>query len=117
MPLPPPDGTVSSPAWSADGRTVYAAVGLRGFIDLWAFPVEPATAGSAVPLTRTQGAALAPAPRFRPTHAVAARSGGRQGPQAVAPVPDSRGGGAHPAASYPATSLHVPEVLKKAGLP
>ncbi|HEX4964481.1 MAG TPA: hypothetical protein VF173_26935 [Thermoanaerobaculia bacterium] len=58
---PPPEGTVSSPAWSADGRTVYAAVGLRGFIDLWAFPANPA--GTApIPLTRTQGAALAPAP-------------------------------------------------------
>jgi hypothetical protein len=57
---PPPDGTVYSPAWSADGRTLYAAVGLRGFIDLWAFPLD---AGKPpVPLTRTQGAALAPAP-------------------------------------------------------
>ncbi|MBW8877254.1 MAG: PD40 domain-containing protein [Acidobacteria bacterium] len=58
---PPPDGTVSSPAWSADGRTVYAAVGLRGFIDLWAFAADPAGTGP-TPLTRTQGAALAPAP-------------------------------------------------------
>ena len=57
---PPPEGTVSSPAWSADGRTLYAVVGLRGFIDLYAFPVDPA--GAPIPLTRTQGAALAPAP-------------------------------------------------------
>ena len=61
---PPPDGTVSSPAWSADGHTVYAAVGLRGFIDLWAFPLPAVNAANPapVPLTRTQGAALAPAP-------------------------------------------------------
>jgi hypothetical protein len=64
---PPPEGTVSSPAWSADGRTLYAAVGLRGFIDLWAFPLTSVSAGNPVnlapfPLTRTQGAALAPAP-------------------------------------------------------
>ncbi|HET7041095.1 MAG TPA: hypothetical protein VFI13_03715, partial [Gemmatimonadales bacterium] len=55
---PPPEGTVSSPAWSADGRTLYAVVGLRGFIDLYAFPPD----GAPEPLTRTQGAALAPTP-------------------------------------------------------
>lgn len=61
---PPPEGTVSSPAWSRDGRTVYAVVGLRGFIDLYAFPVDPASLGTTapVPLTRTEGAALAPTP-------------------------------------------------------
>src|SRR6185369_2471481 len=53
---PPAEGTVSSPAWSADGRTLYAVVGLRGFIDLYAFPADP-RAGAPVPLTRTQGAA------------------------------------------------------------
>ncbi len=58
---PPPGGTVSSPAWSSDGRTIYAVVGLRGFIDLYAFSVDPG-AGAPVPLTRTQGAALAPTP-------------------------------------------------------
>jgi hypothetical protein len=55
---PPPEGTVSSPAWSADGHTLYAVVGLRGFIDLYAFPMD----GAPEPLTRTQGAALAPTP-------------------------------------------------------
>jgi hypothetical protein len=55
---PPAEGTVSSPAWGADGRTLYAVVGLRGFIDLYAFPVD----GAPEPLTRTQGAALAPTP-------------------------------------------------------
>ncbi len=57
---PPADGTVASPAWSPDGRTVYAVVGDRGFIDLWAFPADGG--GTPAPLTRTQGAALAPAP-------------------------------------------------------
>jgi hypothetical protein len=57
---PPAEGTVSSPAWSADGRTLYAVVGLRGFVDLYAFAADGS--GAPVPLTRTQGAALAPAP-------------------------------------------------------
>jgi hypothetical protein len=57
---PPAGGTVSSPAWSPDGRTVFAVVGLRGFIDIYAFPVGEGSAP--VPLTRTQGAALAPTP-------------------------------------------------------
>jgi len=56
---PPPGGTVSSAAWSADGRTLYGAVGLHGFIDLYAFAADGS--GAPVPLTRTQGAALAPA--------------------------------------------------------
>ncbi len=34
-------------------------MGIRGFVDLWAFPVET---GAPLPLTRTQGATLAPAP-------------------------------------------------------
>jgi WD40-like Beta Propeller Repeat len=58
---PPADTTTAAPAWSADGRTLFAVVGDRGFIDLWAFPVgDPA--GKAVRLTRTQGAAFSPAP-------------------------------------------------------
>ena len=57
---PPAGGTLSSPAWSADGRTLYAVVGLRGFIDLYAFAADGS--GAPVPLTRTQGAALAPTP-------------------------------------------------------
>jgi len=60
---PPPEGTVSSPAWSPDGRTIFAVVGLGGFIDLFAFPLgEEGAAGEPVALTRTQGAALAPTP-------------------------------------------------------
>ncbi|HSF43938.1 MAG TPA: hypothetical protein VLT87_29370 [Thermoanaerobaculia bacterium] len=57
---PPPGATVSSPTWSPDGRAIFAVVGLRGFIDLWTFPLDPAS--PPVPLTRTQGAAIAPAP-------------------------------------------------------
>jgi hypothetical protein len=58
---PPSGGTVSSPAWSPDGRTLYAVVGEGGFIDLWAFSVDD-PAKPPVRLTRTQGAALSPAP-------------------------------------------------------
>ena len=57
---PPTGATVSAPAWSGDGRTVYATVGSGGLLDLWAFPVDPL--GPPVPLTRTPGAALDPAP-------------------------------------------------------
>ncbi len=56
---PPAGATVYSPAWSADGRTLYASVGQGGFIDLYAFPVEGTE--TPIPLTRTLGAALAPA--------------------------------------------------------
>jgi hypothetical protein len=73
---PPHDATVASPAWSPDGRTLYAVVGAGGFIDLWAFAVDPAGSplaqsvqssppsppSPAWPLTRVQGAALAPEP-------------------------------------------------------
>jgi hypothetical protein len=56
--LPPPrDGTISSPAWGPD--TLYAVVGDRGFIDVWAFPLDGSEPG---PVTRTAGAAFAPAP-------------------------------------------------------
>ncbi|MFL6193806.1 MAG: hypothetical protein ACJ75H_06515 [Thermoanaerobaculia bacterium] len=56
---PPAGATVDSPAWSHDGATLYAAVGSRGFVDLYAFPADGS--GPPVPLTRTRGAALAPA--------------------------------------------------------
>jgi hypothetical protein len=55
---PPSEGTIASPAWSPDGRTLYATVGDRGFVDLWAFPME----GEPLRLTGTQGAALSAAP-------------------------------------------------------
>ncbi len=87
---PPPGASVSAPAWSPDGTTLYAVVGKNGFLDLYAFATPPlagsavaaGAAGVAAPgaaaitagapaanptpppraLTRTQGAALAPAP-------------------------------------------------------
>jgi hypothetical protein len=58
---PPSDGTISAPAWSPDGTTLYAVVGDRGFVDIWSFAVE-APDRPPLRLTRTQGAALAPAP-------------------------------------------------------
>jgi hypothetical protein len=57
---PPAGGTVALPAWSPDGRTLYGVVGSGGFIDLWAFALDPEQ--PPVRLTRTQGAALSPAP-------------------------------------------------------
>lgn len=58
---PPSDGTIAAPEWSPDGRTLYAVVGDRGFVDLWSFSVDD-PARPPVRLTRTQGAALSPAP-------------------------------------------------------
>ncbi|MFL6291669.1 MAG: TolB family protein [Thermoanaerobaculia bacterium] len=54
---PPRGGTMAAPAWGAD--TIYAVVGDRGFIDVWAFPLDGGEPG---PVTRTAGAAFAPAP-------------------------------------------------------
>ncbi|HVT15977.1 MAG TPA: hypothetical protein VHQ90_07320 [Thermoanaerobaculia bacterium] len=60
---PPWSGTVASPAWSPDGRTLYAVVGHQGFIDVYAFTLHAEGAQPPpLPLTRTLGAALAPAP-------------------------------------------------------
>jgi hypothetical protein len=59
---PPAEGTFSSAAWSPDGRTVYGVVGLRGFLDLWAFPAAGPPDTDPVRLTRTHGGALAPEP-------------------------------------------------------
>ncbi len=58
--LPAPAGaTFAYPAWSADGATVFASVGQGGFVNIAAIP---ATGGPVRQLTRTVGAALAPAP-------------------------------------------------------
>ncbi len=61
--IAPPVGgaTVSAPAWSADGRTVYAVVGDRGFLNVWAFPLDGDPVSAPFPVTRTAGAAFAPA--------------------------------------------------------
>ncbi len=63
---PPAEGTLASPAWSADGKRVYAVVGSRGFLDVFAFPAStPASAAdesAPVAVTRTQGGALSPEP-------------------------------------------------------
>lgn len=56
----PRGGTFATVAWSHDGTRLYAAVGEGGFIDLYAVPADGG--GSPVPLTRTQGGALAPEP-------------------------------------------------------
>lgn len=58
---PPSDGTIAEPAWSPDGRTLYAVIGDRGFIDIWTFSLED-PGQPPLRLTRTQGAALSPAP-------------------------------------------------------
>ncbi|HXO19309.1 MAG TPA: hypothetical protein VOA87_05205, partial [Thermoanaerobaculia bacterium] len=56
----PADAIVASPAWSADGRTLYAVLGWGGFVDVDAFAAGGGEPGVAV--TLTQGGALAPAP-------------------------------------------------------
>lgn len=58
LPLPE-EALVAQPAWSEGGRSLIAAVGRGGFIDLWRFVPQERTGR---PLTRTIGAALAPAP-------------------------------------------------------
>lgn len=59
----PQGATVADPAWGPDGRTLYAAVGTGGFLDVWAFDLSDEVAETrGRPLTRTLGAALAPAP-------------------------------------------------------
>jgi hypothetical protein len=58
---PPAGGVASSPAWSPDGRTLYAVVGRGGFIDVYAFAARQ-PGPPPVALTRTQGGAFAPAP-------------------------------------------------------
>ncbi len=59
---PIPGATVASPAWSRDGRTVYAVVGSGGFLDVYAFAADPVGGAAARPVTHTAGAAFAPEP-------------------------------------------------------
>ncbi len=54
----PPRATVAHPAWSADGRSIFAAVGEAGFIEIRSFDIK---SGSSHPVTRGHGAALSPA--------------------------------------------------------
>lgn len=54
----PEGGQVATPEWAPDGESVLAVVGLAGFLEVWRIPL----AGEPVQLTRTAGAALAPAP-------------------------------------------------------
>ena len=59
--LPTPEGaTVAYPAWGAGGRTVFASLGTEGFFDVVSWPGDGT--GAPVAVTRTAGAALAPAP-------------------------------------------------------
>ena len=58
---PPSSGTIAEPAWSPDGRSLYAVIGDRGFIDIWSYSLDD-PARPPLRLTRTQGAALSPAP-------------------------------------------------------
>lgn len=71
LPLPEVGGpsTPSAPAWSADGTTIFASLGREGRIDLVAFPADGSdgatgATGATEPraITRTAGAAFAPAP-------------------------------------------------------
>jgi hypothetical protein len=58
----PAGATVADPAWGPD-HTLYAATGSNGFVDLSAWRLGAGTeAASPLTLTRTLGAALAPAP-------------------------------------------------------
>lgn len=52
--------TPSAPAWSADGTAIFASLGREGRIDLVAFPADGQ--GGPAAITRTAGAAFAPAP-------------------------------------------------------
>ena len=56
-----PEGAVPSfPAWSRDGRTLYASLSASGFMDIYSG--DPATGLMSTPVTRTMGAAVAAEP-------------------------------------------------------
>jgi hypothetical protein len=60
-PLDAPRGsTVTHPAWSRDGETVFLALGDRGFVDIHAFTMGGGS--DPVAITRTHGAALGAEP-------------------------------------------------------
>jgi WD40-like Beta Propeller Repeat len=57
---PPPGASLSSPAWSPDGRTLYAVVARGGFFDIYAFPVgAPGAAAGASAANRSTADAAA----------------------------------------------------------
>jgi hypothetical protein len=56
----PSPAFLAQPAWALDGSAVYVSLGQRGLIDLHAVPADGS--GGPQPITRTDGAALAPAP-------------------------------------------------------
>ena len=55
----PPRATVSYPAWGAQGQDLFATLGERGFLDVHAWNLAT---GDRRVITRSHGAALAPAP-------------------------------------------------------
>lgn len=55
-----PEGArITHPEWHREGQHLYVSLGLDGFIDIYQLAL---TGSDAVPLTHSQGAALAPAP-------------------------------------------------------
>jgi WD40-like Beta Propeller Repeat len=88
----PDDGTVAYPAWDESGRTVYASIGREGFIDVQAMAADGS--GRPQPVTRTVGAALAPAPAGRTLYFLGLQADGldlrtvdlREAPPALPPT-------------------------------
>ena len=57
--MTPPRSTVAHPAWAADGKSIFAAVGEDGFIDIRRFEAE---SGASRQVIRSHGASLSPEP-------------------------------------------------------
>jgi hypothetical protein len=55
----PSEGVVSAPAWSRDGRMIYATIAARGFVDVHAFAVDTL---APLAVTRSRGPSLDPEP-------------------------------------------------------
>lgn len=59
-PVVVPEGAhVSAPAWSPDGASIVASVGMGGFIDLWRLPLD---GSGPIAVTHATGGAATPAP-------------------------------------------------------
>jgi hypothetical protein len=78
---------VSSPAWSPDGRTLYAVVGQGGFIDLYAFDAGGGASGEAAAATRGPGGLSGAQGAIAPPRALTRTQGGAFAP---APTPDGK---------------------------